>query len=529
MRIVFRLVVILLMVGIAIAGGHRGISPRVMASPSNAGGTLTIAQYEEPDTLNPVTAFTSVAQIDRLIFDTLIWQKQNAAVTPDLATRWKVLNHGREYRLFLRHGVKFQDGTPFNAAAVVTNFEYIEKPSTHARSAITLLGPFQSARAIGNYEVDVKFKQPYLPFLARLGEPYLSMQSPTSIRKFGAQVGNHPSGTGPFTFVSFTPNVSVVLRRNPAYNWAPPAAGRNGPARLSKVVFDIVPESQPRVNALQSGQVQMATSMPGLWFERLQKDPRYTSLAIPVSGVGVWAAINTTRFPTNSLAVRRAILYALNKPNLIKIADQGAYHLTNGPVQQGTFGYSASFNSMYPHNVSKAASILRSAGWKKSNGVWVRGGRPLQLNITVLAAGGDYPALSVAMQGELQSFGMKVGLTTLATPAWLSANVAGKENVTVLKYDDVDPDVLRLLFVPGEYFAWSNVHNPRLTALFTKADGQVNTKARFKTYVKIEKIIMDNAYMIPIHRDEELTTMSKSVKGLLIDDGGYVSLYNATV
>jgi peptide/nickel transport system substrate-binding protein len=232
---------------------------------------LTIAWDNEPDSLNPaLTGYLPVLQVDRNVFDTLTWEKSDGTITPDLATGWRISNGGRTYTFTLRHGVKFTDGTPFNAAAVVANLNYINDPKTHSISAIGALGPYKSSHAVSKYQVVVNFKSPYGPCLARYGEPLIGMQSPAAIKQYPTHPTMLPIGTGPFKFANFTPNASFELLRNPDYNWAPPELGHNGPASIGKIVYDIVPTGQARVNQLQTGEAQLVNNTPLCTIARLR-------------------------------------------------------------------------------------------------------------------------------------------------------------------------------------------------------------------------------------------------------------------
>ena len=265
------------------------------------------------DSLNPATTGArDVGPLDVNMFDTLVWLTPDFKVTPDLATYWSISPDKKTYTFHLRQGVTFHDGTPFDAAAVVANIDYITDKTTQSKSALGLLGPCASAKATAKYTVELTCTTPYAPLLAQLGEPYLGIQSPTAIKKYGPDLGLHPTGTGPFEFVSYAPNQNLVLKRNEAYKWAPPAS-ETGPPDIAQITFQIVPSSQARINQFQSGQSQMMQETPGVFWNVLQKTGRYTAIPVAISGMGIFAPINAGTWPTNDLAVRKAIMYAVDK------------------------------------------------------------------------------------------------------------------------------------------------------------------------------------------------------------------------
>lgn len=514
----------------AILAGFAGASSAAGHRNASGTGTLTVAFSQEPDTLDPsITGLTAVAQIDRNIVDTLIWITPNGTYTPDLATHWTISGGGTVYTFQLRKGVTFQDGTPFNAQAVVENFDRIMAPSTHSISAVGALGPFESATATGPYTVVVKMKTPYAPFLTNLGSPILGMQSPTAMKKAGANYGLHPVGTGPFMVQSYTPNSSLVLVRNPNYNWAPPALHVNGPAKLQKIVYDLVPSGQTRIDQLLSGQAQAVDAAPPLYFKRLGATPGYTKFSLPIPGAGEYAVINNSKWPTNQLAVRQAILYFLDRKGLVDLADQGQYPVIWGPLQPGTLGYDPAFTGMYAYNPAKGAQVLEKAGWKKVGGIWTKDGKPLTIAITNIAGIQDLPDYAVGIQSYLQKAGMKVTVQQYNDNAWHAANVKGVENITPLEFSDTDPDLLRIEFTPGQYFNWSKYNNPAVTKLLLAAEANTSPASRLKQYFQAETILMQDAAMIPEHENDDLMLLKSTVKGVIDYFGGDPYYYTTTV
>ncbi len=504
---------------------------RAEASRAQAGGTLTIAFDVVPDTLNPAnTGYTAVGFIVSDVFDSLVYITSDAKVTPWLATAWKISNDGKTYTFFLRHDVTFQDGTPFDAAAVVANIKYIEDPSTQSKGTISALGPYQSVTAVGKYEVVYTLKSPYTPLLLNLGSWQLGMQSPTAIKKYGKEVGNHPVGTGPFEFVSYVRPTAITFQRNPNYHWAPPALHHNGPADLDKIVYDIVTSGNVRVDELQTGQAQVAASVPPLFYKTLKNNPAYLPLPIAISGAGVHSVINNALWPTNDLAVRQAINYAIDKNGVIKLADAGQYPPTWGPLQQGTYGYDPSLDGMYAYNPAKAAQILEKDGWTKVNGIWTKGGRQLRVRMTLISQAGDFDDMGTAQAGYLNKFGILTDIVQIAGTAWEASNTNGTYNLTgPLQFSGLDADLLRLMLTPGQYFDWSKFNNPTVTQLVTKALAIPNGPQRQAMYWQAEKIIMDQAAMLPIRYNQWLYLTSSKVRGVQILYGGVPDYYTASV
>ncbi len=527
LRKAVRLVIICALAGAVVAAFGIAAS---QASPKATGSTLTIGWAEPPDNLNPATTGArDVGPILVNVFDTLVWLTPDLKVTPDLATKWSISKDGKTYTFTLRQGVKFHDGTPFNADSIVANIKYITDSATKSNISLALLGPCLTATKVSAYQVQIHCKTAYTPLLVQLGEPYFGIQSPTAIQKYGKDLAVHPIGTGPFRFVSYTPNVNVVLDRNPDYQWAPPALNHNGPASIGKLDFHIVVSSQARISELQSGQSQIIQETPGVFYKTFAKNPAYKVVADTITGLGIWAPINASKFPTNDVAVRRAILYSVDKVSAIKVADNGVFPVSNTPIQKGTTGYDASLENMYPYNPKKAAQILTAAGWKMSGGFWAKNGKRLTLDLTAISSVPEYPLIAQGIQGALRKNGMDAKLRQLAVPAWLAANIKGSFSLTPLQYIAVDPDALHLWYLPKQFFNWSHYTNPALSKLILQGQKQPAGPARIATYKKIQRFVMEQALQMPIHVNQDLLVMSKKLSGVTWSGGGFETFYLATL
>jgi peptide/nickel transport system substrate-binding protein len=501
---------------LALAAQHAG------AATVDRDARIVVGWGEPLDTLNPHnTGNRDVGPIDVNIFDTLVWLTPDFKITPDLATKWELSPDGKTYTFTLRQGVTFHDGTPFDADAVVANIASIADKNTQSKISLSLLGPCASAKAVDKYTVQITCTQPYAPLLAQLGEPYLGIQSPKALKDYGKDVGLHPTGTGPFEFVSYAPNQSVVIKRNENYHWGPEATGHAGPPDIAQITFQIVTTPQARVSQFQTGQSEMMQETPGIFWNALQKMGKFNAIPVPISGLGIFAPINASAWPTNDLAVRRAILYAVDKKGVVQLADAGAHPVSNTPLTKGMTGYDAALENEYPYDPAKAAATLQAAGWTKSGEFWEKDGKRLTINLTAISTSTEYPLLAQAIQGYLRKAGMDATVTQLASPAWLAANIKGEMSMTPLQYIGVDPDALHLWFLPGQYFNWSHYENADLTKLINEGQQEIDPAKRPAIYAEVQKIIMDNAVEMPIHENIDLVMTSKNLTGLTWSGGGF--------
>ena len=492
------------------------------AQTPNKNAKLSVGWAEPIDSLNPATTGArNVGPLAANMFDMLVWLTPEFEITPHLATKWTVSDDGKTYTFTLRQGVTFHDGTAFDAEAVVANVKYITDKLTQSKIALGLLGPCGTAAALDKMTVQFTCTTPYAPLLAQLGEPYLGIQSPKAIADYGKDLGLHPTGTGPFSFVSYTPNQSLVLKRNEAYNWGPAAVKHSGPANIAEITFQIVPNSQARVSQFQSGQSQMMQQTPGVYWTTFQKAGTYTAIPVPISGLGIFAPINASKFPTNDINVRKAIQHAIDKKGMIQLAEAGVFPPSNTPLQKGMTGYDPSLEDSYPYDPAKAEALLKEGGWTKPGEFWEKDGKRLAFTINAISTVPSYPLLAQAMQGYLRKIGMDVAVQQLAVPAWLAANVNGDMSITPLQYIGVDPDALHFWFLPNEYFNWSKFSDPELTKLITEGQQERDPAKRPAIYKKAQKIIMDNAVMMPLRQNIDLVMTSKKLTGVTYMGGGF--------
>ena len=210
----------------AVSGALAGCSTSSAPSAS-ATKTLAAGVFQNPDSLDPgATGLVSVAQMLSTMFDPLMWKFPNdPTYYPGLAKSYTVSSDAKTYTFKLRSGIKFHDGTPFNADAVKATFDHIVNPATKSLSAIGALGPYVETRVIDPYTVQVVFSKPNAAFVNEMTQVTLAISSPTALKKYGSSYDTHPVGTGPFKFQQFVNNEKVVVVRNPDYAWGPAAPG----------------------------------------------------------------------------------------------------------------------------------------------------------------------------------------------------------------------------------------------------------------------------------------------------------------
>ena len=494
------------------------------ALPAHAQNTseLVIGWGEPIDTLNPGTSSKRIAgPIMVAIFDNLIYLNKNFELEPMLATEWSASDDGLVYTFKLRDDVTFHDGTPFNAAAVVANFAYITAETTESKSAISALGDCTSAKATGEFEVQITCTQPSVPFLSQLGSPFLGMQSPKAIETYGADLGQHPVGTGPFKIAEWAPNQKIVLERNDDYNHFPASLGIEGPSALSKITFTIVPNVQARISQFQSGESQLMNQTPGLYWKSLGASGQYKQTEVPISGLGIFAPINTQSGPTADIAVRKAMIHAIDREGVAQLSDAGVYPANYTLLSEGMVGYAPEVKEMYPYDPAKSAELLEAAGWTKGDdGIWAKDGEKLKVTLTAISTRAAYMAIAQAFQGYLTEAGFDVSLEPMTSPAWWSANKTGAFSMTQTQVTDVDPDALRI-FTPGQLMNLPGIDYARVNELVSLGRAEQDRAKRSALYQELQMILAENAVVMPVRQNLDLVMTAKNVSDLTWIAGGY--------
>ena len=188
-------------------------------------GTLLVGLVAEPVNLDPpqVTDLNSLRVARRIVETLVTFPEESTQIVPGLAESWTISKDGLTYTFKLRKGVKFHDGTPFNAEAVKFSIERQFNPEHPANKlgkypfANYFFGNVKAVEAMDDATVRFVLKEPRASFLAVLTAGAASIVSPTAVRKWGADYPLNPVGTGPFRYVSWQRGQQVVLEKNPDY------------------------------------------------------------------------------------------------------------------------------------------------------------------------------------------------------------------------------------------------------------------------------------------------------------------------
>lgn len=492
----------------------------VTATPTPKGGKITYGLTLVVSGIDPHQGASSELGIFLTsVYDPLVWQTPEGKFVPGLAERWEVSPDGKVYTFYLHKGVKFHDGTPLTAQAVKISFDRIVDPNLKSQKAAGMLGPYERTEVVDEHTARVYFKEPYAPFLDAASQVYLAIVSPTALQKWGAEYRDHQVGTGPFMIKEYVPKERITLVRFPDYNWAPSFMEHQGPAYLEQVTFRFYPDAATRAPALESGEADVMGEVPPQDATRLQATGKFQLMAVKVPGQSLQFFLNTQKYPTDELAVRQAILHATDREAIINTVFRGLSPVAWGPLSANTPFYSKAHEGTYPYDLAKARDLLARAGFKDTNGdgILEKDGKPAVLE-AVLMTWGNLPEVGQMVQAMLRQVGLDVKVQVLAYPAAVQAAGEGKHNLVPQALSSSDPSILTSFYhsrnLSATGFNWAKFADPALDKALDEGTATSDPARRAEHYATAQKIIMDNALILPIRDYVNLNVANARVKGL---------------
>jgi peptide/nickel transport system substrate-binding protein len=349
------------------------------------GGELVFGTASDPVVLDGalVSDGESLRALDQM-FEGLVTLKEGSTeVVPGLAESWESDADGTAWTFKLRSGVKFHDGTDFNADAVCFNFDrwYNFKGPFQLESATyywqTVFGGFsdkkkpslyKSCQATDDTTVVLNLTKPSASFLGALALTNFTFASPKALQEFGADKGSvdeetgfkptgtygteHPTGTGPFKFESWTRGDRLVMVRNDDY-WG-------DKAKLERLIFRPISDNAARLQALQNGEIQGYDLVEPQDIQTIEGDDSLQILDRPAFNVG-YVTINQKVKPFDKLPVRQAVAAGLDRQAVVDNFYAGRGEVANEFMPPSLFGYADDVMN-YTYDPAKAKALLQRAG-----------------------------------------------------------------------------------------------------------------------------------------------------------------------
>jgi len=515
--------------GIIFAGGDKEETPEQV---------LVFGSSGDADRLDPgdVTDGESIQRMDNLFEGLVEYKAGSTEIQPCLAVSWETSANGKEITFKLRRGVKFHDGTDFNADAVVFSFarQYDTSHPYHEYGEWAYWGwmfyDVNRMEKIDNYTVKLVLNTTNASIMTSLAMFTVTIVSPTNAEKFGEDAFKNPCGTGPFKFVEWVKDDQITMGANEDY-W-------RERAQLDKLIFKVIPDASARLLALETGEIQGYEHPNPADFDRINANSDLKIQSEPGMNVGYMAMNMGYGYIDNNenniydegidtieqtpgyhealtdVRVRRAINYAIDKQSIIDNIYLGTASVAKSGMPPFMLGYNNAIVD-YPYDPGKARELLAEAGYADGFEITLYQmpvSRPYMF---------DPPRIGEAIQGYLGAVGIEVSIYQIDWGTYLQETQAGKHQMCLLGWtgDNGDPDnFLNVLYganvsIIGTSGNYAFDMDARTQELLTMALETYDVDERAEYYREAQERIHENAGYVYIAHSNQSLVFNKNVDG----------------
>lgn len=522
------------------------------AASDSSGGDLVASYASDASSLDPAGQNDLPSDQRRnVIYEGLFYLDEDLNPQPRLATDYEQTDD-TTWVFNLREGVKFHDGTDFNADAVKASFERIMDPAV-ASARANIFEMISEINVIDDYTIEIVTEYPFAPFLNYLAhdgagivskevidEDYqnaidqsdqdISLEEFYELREAGGEeyeavaqaVGNDtgaiieekPIGTGYMQFQSRTPGEEIVVERFDDY-W-------DEPAKLDTVTFKVVVEDASRIAELESGQSHFIQGFDNGQWERIENHPEMETY--PVYNLSnEYIGMNTQEGPLEDKRVRQAIAHMVDKEEIMEGIYFGVGREMKGAIQEELLGYNENLEDL-DYDPERAKELLNEAGYEDG------------FDLTVMT--NDSPErvdLAVLMQEKLEEIGINLEIEQLEWGAYLEAVSNGEHDLFILGWPNPVGD-------PDQSF-WPMVHssmqgasgnrsfyeNEEVDSLLEQGRQELDEGKREEIYQRVDEILIEDQPFVSIRQAQSANAARTEVQGLEINNFNKPDFRNVTL
>jgi len=478
---------------LVVVGCGGGGAPQSNTPP----GTLYVALEAEPPELDPNLSSAYVdRQVMASLYDKLVDIDEEGEIVPMLAKSYEVSDDDLVYTFHLREGIKFQDGTPFNAEAVKYNLDRYQEEDSVRSTEVELI---ESVEVVDPMTVRVTLSEPFAPFLAVLTDRAGIMASPKAIEKNNGRISKDPVGTGPFKFVERVRGDHITVEKNPDY-W------REGLPKIDKIEYRGIEDENVQYQNLQSGELDVIDSIPVVEFKELQESGDYNvSIEQGLGFQGIY--LNVTQPPFDNKQLRQAVYRLVDREAIVKavLRDVGG-EAGNSPFSEQSWAYSEESDSYPERSVEEAKTLLEEAG-KPDGFSFTLKIDPSPLNQQV----------GQVIQNNLKPAGIDVKLEQEEFGTLLDDSTNGNFQALFLGWSGrIDPDLNIYDFtVTNGDFNSSGYSNPEVDKLLNEARTTSDRDKRKELYGQVMEILHEDVPYVYLYHNNQTTdfAMQPTVQG----------------
>lgn len=490
---------------------------------------LVFASNLEPASLDPslLSGQVNERQVAAQIYETLVYLSQDQTFYPGLATEWSANDEKTSWTFTIREGVSFHNGDAFTAQSVADQFDFAREAPAIIGGTWSILSSAISSVSVDGNDVTVEFNAPRPDLLIELADPGYGISNIAYIEAVGPEAGYRPVGTGPFIFQEWVSGSHITLKRNPDWTWGSPMLGNGGPAVLDEVEFRFITEAQTRLATLEAGETQFMDMLPFNEIARVRDSDAFAVSGFLLPGMPQMNYLNTSIAPTNELAVRQAINFAVDKQAIVDTVYFGMTEPAYGPLSNSFPEYDSSLEHMYPFDPERAEQLLTDAGWVDTNndGVREKNGEPLTVVLVENRGWNDWVYL---MQAYLQGVGFDASVLTTQGPSNTAAVASGQYQAPAMGAIFASAAGMTPNWSSDGYGTYPSSHfwsGSELDDMLAAAAIETDQSARTAKYHEIQHFIMDNALMVPIFELYFYAAHDKNLAGFVVDGTGYYKYF----
>ena len=470
---------------------------------------LVIAKASDAVTLDPAASNDTVSSdVQVNIFEKLVLLDGESKLQAHLATDWEQVED-KIWEFKLVEGVKFHDGSDFNAEVVKANIERTIDPDIGSPRAM-LYNMIEEVEVVDESTVRFHTAYPFAPLPAHLSHPGGVMISKEQIeadyaaikegKEPGAVINEHPIGTGPFEFSEWKNGEFIQLTKNPDY-WGEEV-------NLSSVTFKVVAEDLTRLAELETGDTHISNPLSPSDVEQVEGNPDL-KVQKQASSSLTYLGFNTEKPPFNNAKVRQAISLAIDKEEILSGVYDNIGLIAEGPLAPPVFGYDESVK-VESYNLEKAKDLLKEAGYEDGfeASIWTNDSR-------------DRIDLATNLQAQLSEIGIKLNVEVTEWGSMLELTANGEHELAVFGWTTVTGDAdngLYPLFHSDNLGAAGNqtfTNDEKIDEALQNARQATNDKERLAYYKEAQEGIIELAPIVPIHHQEYLLGVDANVEGLV--------------
>lgn len=431
------------------------------------------------------------------VYEGLVARNEKNQVSPSLAKSWEVSKDGLRYTFHLRKDSVFSNGHKLTAKDAAWSFN--ELVSKQYRGS-NMVGKVESAKAKDDYTFEITLKEPNAKLLWALCSRAGLVFDKTA--KYDAKT--QAVGSGPYLIEKFVPSDRVVLKANPRYKGI-------HPAKTEKVVVRYFVDDNAAVDALSSGAVKALAPISGQLAKPFKDDSKRYVVRAGNGTDKFVLAMNMNGERTKDARVRKAIRYAIDHKQII--ASRGGTDLAlGGPIPSLDPGYE-DLTKLYPHNIDRAKSLMKDAGFDKSH--------PLKLSLTYPNIYGTQ--LGDQLRSQLEAAGIDLRVNVVEFTTWLQ-DVYKNKQYDLSMVDHNESHDFGQWADPTYYYGYDN---KQVQDLYAKAMLCANEHESAKLLAKAARIISKDAPADWLFNYRVVTAKVKNLEGMPFDmNQEILPLYN---